>query len=104
MLAIDGVDDTLRDCNGKTAHEVCLDAPTAEIFSCNKDIFVKEFFQKTTALISEQEVDMLELHQAFTNSQRTRSFLTLGWIDLNAAVDKKHELSLLHMVALSLHL
>jgi hypothetical protein len=102
LLAIDGMDDTLMDCNGKTAHDVCMDAPTAEIFSCNKDIFVKEFFQKTAALISEQEVDMLRLHQAFTNTQRTRSYLALGWNDLNAAVDNKNELSLLHLVFLNL--
>lgn len=46
-------------------------------------------------------IDMLAIHETFTESQRTRSYLANGWIDLNVSIDPtgSQQLSLLHLAS-----
>ena len=49
-------------------------------------------------ILSETDIDTVGFHELFSHS-RTRAYMSLGWIDINAPIEKDTEGSLLHIVA-----
>lgn len=64
-------------------------------------MFVNTFFQKVKTLLETIPFDSQEFKTCFFQCQRTRAYLALGWIDINAPIESVADRSILHIAAKS---
>lgn len=70
-----------------------------DLFALQKSLLKNAFNAKIRLLLDSNPVDVLAFQSVFTESQRIRSYLNLGWIDINSPITAQSEFSLLHIVS-----
>ncbi|KAJ3000943.1 hypothetical protein HDV02_000012 [Globomyces sp. JEL0801] len=120
LLQIPNVNDTLRDVNGHTAHELATDESLSQIFE-SKSFMVKNIFFNYRFILNitnhseykQEFVDLIitsfktalssgdyqPLDQFFSRNLRAQEYLKLGWVDINASLNATSDRSLLHLAA-----
>ncbi|KAI8906381.1 Oxysterol-binding protein-domain-containing protein [Gorgonomyces haynaldii] len=99
LFQIPTIDDTIRDTHGRLAEDLVQTDRMADLFAEYKQSFVESFYQQLRVLLESKDLDSFGFHDVFARNQRTRSYLSLGWIDINAPIQKDTERALLHLVA-----
>ncbi|KAH6586997.1 hypothetical protein BASA50_000046 [Batrachochytrium salamandrivorans] len=97
LFHIPNIDDTIRNSNGKTAEELAKNDKTLALFENQRQLFCDSIVSTIrTHLFSGMSKPVIDL---FASNDRARSYLSLGWIDINAPIDTATDRSILHFAA-----
>ncbi|KAJ8327421.1 hypothetical protein QVD99_008036 [Batrachochytrium dendrobatidis] len=97
LFRVPNIDDTIRNANGKTPVEMAKNDKVMELFEGHRTDFCNSIITAIQShLLNGKSQCVIDL---FMNNDRARSYLALGWIDINAPIDTTTDQSILHFAA-----
>ncbi|KAJ3265368.1 hypothetical protein HK104_006300, partial [Borealophlyctis nickersoniae] len=93
----DGLDDTVRDADGKTPEDGAKNEKIAAALIAHRNRFAQDRISKVRQYLSAGSAQAII--DLFRNDARAAAYLSLGWIDINAPIDPETERSILHVAA-----
>ncbi|KAI9098624.1 Oxysterol-binding protein-domain-containing protein [Phlyctochytrium arcticum] len=97
LFRIVGVNDTLRDKAGRTAEEVAKSDRVGSLIIAHRTQYAETVLSQIRKDLQSQSPRAVI--DRFESDPRTKAYLAMGWIDINAPVDTDSEHALLHFAA-----
>ncbi|TPX66348.1 hypothetical protein SpCBS45565_g04523 [Spizellomyces sp. 'palustris'] len=97
IFKIKGLDDTIRDADGRTAEEVAKSERIAGLVVAHKTQYAEKILSTVRQHLHNNATQAAI--DVFKNDARANAYLSMGWIDINAPIDPETEHSFLHFAA-----